>query len=54
MHQDFNLLQSKGITHILNLAAGDVNIGAPALDISNYKGMGTIIKVALYTFYNLF
>ena len=36
--QDMSLLKSNKITHILNMAAGDADLGAPALDLSIFSG----------------
>ena len=34
------MLKSKGVTHIVNLAGGDLSLGAPHIDTSVYEGAG--------------
>ena len=36
--QDKSLLKGNKITHILNMAAGDADLGAPALDLTIFSG----------------
>ena len=36
--QEKSLLKGNKITHILNMAAGDADLGAPALDLSIFSG----------------
>jgi len=38
MLQDKSLLQANKVTHILNLAAADTDLGAPVLDLSTFSG----------------
>ena len=32
------MLKSKGVTHIVNLAGGDLSLGAPHIDTAVYEG----------------
>ena len=45
------MLKSKGVTHIVNLAGGDLSLGAPHIDISVYEGKHILIFLCLTLHY---
>ena len=45
------MLKSKGVTHIVNLAGGDLSLGAPHIDTSVYEGK-ELMTLGMFTFHS--
>ena len=48
------MLKSKGVTHIVNLAGGDLSLGAPHIETSVYEGKHIMIFLCLTQIFKVF